>query len=187
MALYFASQLFTPIQTHIFTWARPALGRWVFLQKGGDLHPREVGVMDTWDPSTRRAGVEGAGLAVQVETQLCRVFERSLGYMKLSQNENENPRIEKNKTKYVIAREWGNEVETSLCQGFTTGGFYSWGGGSHSWGFAQLRGFTTGGISQLRLRIGIDSDSDLFLKVSCHINLSDFVFEAGFHIAQAGL
>jgi hypothetical protein len=61
--------------------------------------------MDTWDPSTRRAGVEGAGLAVQVETQLCRVFERSLGYMKLSQNENENPRIEKNKTKYVIARE----------------------------------------------------------------------------------
>lgn len=141
MALYFASQLFTPIQTHIFTWARPALGRWVFLQKGGDLHPREVGVMDTWDPSTRRAGVEGAGLAVQVETQLCRVFERSLGYMKLSQNENENPRIEKNKTKYVIAREWGNEVETSLCQGFTTGGFLQLGGGFSQLGVCTTEGF----------------------------------------------
>lgn len=53
--------------------------------------------METRNPSTGGV-VEGVGLAVQVQTQLHREFECSLGYMKLPQNKTENPTIEKGST-----------------------------------------------------------------------------------------
>lgn len=51
--------------------------------------------MDPWNPGPGGSAVEGTGLGVEVQTQLHTEFERSLGYVSLPQNQNENPTIEK--------------------------------------------------------------------------------------------
>lgn len=57
----------------------------------------------------------------------------------------------KSKSKYVIAWEWGNDIETCMCQGFTAGGCFTT-GGFHSWD------------------LELEQTHIPFLKISCHIN-----------------